>query len=675
MAGADRAKNPEADHKATGAKVYDYQEQLIRTHNEWKKFVNNRSTDSSSSIVPQVIFDSWIRCRKRGVDPYLKKVPIVLDRNDLKKRQAANRRLIEISLPYMNNLYKFLRGSGFVLVLTDSDVYILEIIGDEDVKTMSAKGNLVPGACWNEEMAGTSGGTAMALGIPIQVYASEHYCINSHRWACSAAPIRNPEGEIIGGLNMSGPYDKANPHTLGMVVAATHAIENHLKMEKSIKECQLAYGFQNAVIESISEAMIAISADDVITLANKDAKALLNMTEDSLMGKNIRDLLGNGKNRQLLKFITGSGSLTDIEVKFFTPTELKKFIMSSYPIVTPLNKEGGRIITFNESKRAQALVTRMIGARAKLRFADIIGKHPRFLKTVELAKRASATTTTVLLTGKSGTGKDIFAQAIHNESRWKNGPYVAVNCAAIPRDLIASEFFGYANGAFTGSQKGGNQGKFELADGGTLFLDEISEIPLELQATLLRAIEDKVITRIGGRDTIPLDVRIIAATNKNLREEVKKGNFREDLYYRINVLTIEMIPLCERKTDIPLFIDKFIEKIGRALNLTINRINDQVLKTLEDYAWPGNVRELQNVLEKVLNIIPGSEITMDILPPEIIQNRMIKEPDFQIRTIKDMEQMAILQMLHANNSKNEIARKLNISRNTLYRRLEKYGLQ
>ena len=197
----------------------------------------------------------------------------------------------------------------------------------------------------------------------------------------------------------------------------------------------------------------------------------------------------------------------------------------------------------------------------------------------------------VLLLGKSGTGKDIFAQSIHNASDRKNGPYVAINCGAIPRDLIASELFGHEEGAFTGSRRGGNQGKFELADGGTIFLDEIAETPLELQTALLRVIEDKSVLRIGGTRVRPVDVRIIAATNKDLRDEVQKGNFREDLYYRANVFAIEMVPLCERLDDIPLLTDHFIKQCASAMKKNIARVDKKIMDVFMSYTWPGNVRE------------------------------------------------------------------------------------
>jgi len=286
----------------------------------------------------------------------------------------------------------------------------------------------------------------------------------------------------------------------------------------------------------------------------------------------------------------------------------------------------------------------------------------------------SRSNTNVLLLGRSGTGKDIFAQSIHNASMRKNAPYLAINCAAIPRDLISSELFGYAEGAFTGSRRGGNQGKFELADGGTIFLDEIAEMPLELQAVLLRVIEDKSIIRIGGTQIKPVDIRIIAATNKNIEEEVRKGNFRDDLYYRLNVFTLHITPLSERTDDIPLLVDLFVKKYGRAMGKEIDKIDKKVIEKFMNYSWPGNVRELQNVIERMLTLAHTNELTVDLIPAGILRPHSpeFKEEDFE--SPKDMERRMIIKLLSMNISKREIAQRLKIGRTTLYRKLDQYKL-
>jgi transcriptional regulator of acetoin/glycerol metabolism len=650
----------------------DYCKNIVAINAEWKNFIAGVQIDNNY-IIPNKILDSWKRCKEKRTDPYLTKVPVVLDRDNFKKRLEKNKELIDASLPFVKNLYTFVKGSGFVVVLYDYETYILKIIGDEEVKKSAEKGNLIEGACWDEETAGTNGGgTVLKLGEPIQIFAGEHYCINSRKWTCSGAPIRNPEGKIIGGIDMTGPYQKANSHTLGMVVAAAYAIENYLRQTKNFEECQAANNFKNTVIESITEALITIDQNGFITMVNNKFTNKCNLPLNMIVGKNIKDFFNKDKNKDLLNIISINQPVTDAVVRIFQQNKFIDCTISCNPILSPQKNILGKIIMLNEIKRARSLVNRLTGARASFRFKNMIGKNTRFLDSIRQAKLASKSVSTVLLLGESGTGKDVFAQAIHNESSRKDGPYIAINCAAIPRDLISCELFGYSEGAFTGSKKGGNEGKFELAGGGTIFLDEITEMPLELQTTLLRVLEDKTITRIGGKEIVQLDVRIIAASNKNIREEVKKGAFREDLYYRVNVFTIEMIPLRERKNDIPILADQFIKNISEKMNRNINRVDDKIFKVLLNYAFPGNVRELQNIIERAINIAPLNEITLDLIPFEVVHGQQITEDGYGIVSIDDMERRMILNMLRSNFSKSDIANKMKISRNTLYRRLNKY---
>ena len=258
-------------------------------------------------------------------------------------------------------------------------------------------------------------------------------------------------------------------------------------------------------------------------------------------------------------------------------------------------------LILHELKKSRKFAGKILSGQATYTFEQVIGKNEKFMKIVAYAKKIADSKSTVLITGESGTGKEVFAQAIHNYSIRKDEPFIAVNCGAIPRTLIESELFGYEDGAFTGAKKGGNAGKFEIAEGGTIFLDEIGEMPIDMQIKLLRVIEAGVITRIGSSIEIPIDVRIIAATNKNLKNEVENGNFRKDLYYRLNVLPIYLPPLRERREDIPEFINYYMEKTAEKLNKQAINISEEYMKYLIDYDWPGNVRELENVIELIIN--------------------------------------------------------------------------
>jgi transcriptional regulator with PAS, ATPase and Fis domain len=362
---------------------------------------------------------------------------------------------------------------------------------------------------------------------------------------------------------------------------------------------------------------------------------------------------------------------------------------------------GGFVLTLRSIERVQRLVHRMSGARARLTFDHIVGESHPLVEAVRMARIAASSNSNVLLHGETGTGKEIFAQSIHNASGRSDGPFVAINCAAMPRELITSELFGYEGGSFTGADKQGRPGKFELAHGGTLFLDEIGDMPRDLQTSLLRAIETRTIMRIGGQGVVPVDVRIIAATHKDLAEEARQGNFRSDLFFRLNVFTIEVPTLRQRKSDIPLLAQHFIQQQSRALGRPLG-ITPEALAALEAYPWPGNVRELENSLERAIYIAQRAIISWEDLPeavrlglelvplPRFSPGRELPlQPGMQYASKppvpQDRERLKeerantearlILETYHLNGDNLErTAQALGISRTTLWRKKVRYHL-
>lgn len=315
---------------------------------------------------------------------------------------------------------------------------------------------------------------------------------------------------------------------------------------------------------------------------------------------------------------------------------------------------------------------------AKYSLKDIIGNTPEILMCKEKVKKVAKFNSNVLILGESGVGKELFANAVHNESQKKDMPFISLNCSAIPENLLQSELFGYEEGSFTGAKKGGNMGKFELANGGTIFLDEIGEMSYHMQAKILRVLQEKEIERIGGKSPIKLDVRVICATNRNLEEMVKKGKFREDLYYRLHVLNIDVPPLRNRKNDIPLLVDKYMSELYRESGLFRN-IPENVMEILKNYSWPGNIRELKNVVEKICVNSEDANISINDIPPYII-NSSVKDKltDHQTglgKIVEAVEKEVILNTLkECGYNKSETSKKLNIPRATLYRKIEEYGL-
>jgi len=311
---------------------------------------------------------------------------------------------------------------------------------------------------------------------------------------------------------------------------------------------------------------------------------------------------------------------------------------------------------------------------------QIIGESPQIKEVMDLVNRVAKSNATVLILGESGTGKELVANAIHYNSNRKNKPFVKVNCGALPENLLESELFGHEKGAFTGaiSRK---IGRFERAHGGSIFLDEIGEMSFSTQVKLLRVLQEKQIERVGSTEVIDVDVRIIAATNKDLKRLVEEGRFREDLYYRLNVIPIKIPPLRERKQDIPLLVKYFLQKYSLETGRRGMTISDSALDKLKAYSWPGNIRELQNVIERAVILSPGREITEDQLPPEIVKrDKQIELDEFKLPkngvNLNDLEKSLIKQALDmTNGNQTEAARLLGITRHTLIYRMEKYGLK
>jgi transcriptional regulator with PAS, ATPase and Fis domain len=631
----------------------------------WNLFMTEGKIDPD---VRPIIAQSWLRSRQKGVNPYSEKTK-KLDPDLFNAELSANKNLLATAVPIIKNLYNFVQNSCFLISLASNKGVILEVLGDREIVV---KSHVNKGDIWTEESSGTNS-TSLCLTMqkPIQVFAAEHFCKSAHKWTCSSAPIFDENKQFIGVLNMAGEYTKVHLHTLGMVVAGANAIENNMRIQKSLNEATIADNYKNAIIESIDEGILVINKDKTIGHINSNAKILLKIPAGKkVISQPVNKILG--ANHPLTRKIEKCfQQIIDDEMLFL---EEEDFVVNHRLIYSSSQKVDGLVLVLRGSSKMKKLVNSFVGPRATYTFANLIGKNSKFLSSVNLAKAAAHSISNVLLVGESGTGKEIFAHSIHNASDRKSGPFLAINCAALPRNLVESELFGYAEGAFTGAKKGGNPGKFELADGGTLFLDEIGELPLEFQAILLRVLQEKLITRIGGKKLIPVDVRIIAATNKNLEEEIKKANFRQDLYYRINVLTINIPPLRERPEDIIILANHFLNKLNLRLDKKVKHIDKEVIELFTKYHWPGNARELQNILERSLNIATSDHISTAVLPEKIISLKQEKS-NTGLVPLEKYEKELILTLLNENKgNRTKVAQKMGISRTSLYRKLNKYKI-
>jgi transcriptional regulator of acetoin/glycerol metabolism len=466
----------------------------------WNDFVRTGSAEPAQ--VRRTILESWERCRNAGVEFDRGKCWDFISGRELVERRGL---LCEISEPIMETLHQCVRDSGFVIVLVDRDGYILASLGDLVSLRQAEKLNFGPGANWSEQSVGTNAiGTALAIGYPIEVTGSEHYCETHHRWTCAAAPIKNPEGDVIGCLDMSGPREKAHFYSLGMTVAAVRAIEERLRLEQSHKYYVNVSKHLATVFDSVSEGLITIDNKGLITGINASAARLLRLHPRDLVGTSIDEVVRmDGK---LRSFMHNGREYAEEELVLKSQERQVRCVGSANPILSEKGSKLGAVFTFTKMRGSPSQIVAGGGSDSRFMFKDVIGESLTMRESLEKAKKVARSPSTVLILGESGTGKELFAQAIHNASDRRDGPFVSVNCGAIPGELIQSELFGYAEGAFTGARRGGRPGKLELANGGSIFLDEIGDMPLGMQVNLLRVLEEKAIMRVGDNKIIPVDV-------------------------------------------------------------------------------------------------------------------------------------------------------------------------
>ncbi|NHM31461.1 sigma 54-interacting transcriptional regulator [Bacillus sp. C11] len=618
--------------------------------------------------------ESRQRSRENKIDPNQRNGRVF--KEVWKQSILENAELINTTLPLMNDIYQLVEGTGFMVVLCDRSGLLLKTLGDEDTLEKARAISFVEGADWSEEGVGTNAiGTCIKAEVPLQVFHHEHYMKICQEWTCSASPIFGLDGKLMGVLNMAGPYEKVHRHTLGMVVSTAKAVENLMKLQEKIRRNELMQSYLEATMNSLTTGIMLVNQQGEIIQANKTLQDMIQLKEEDLIDKKIDQVFEN-KLFQNEIYCLDIIKDKDIRLKIKNGGFPKQVLLNSQPVYKG-EEQIASLLIIQEIQKVRQLVNQFTGNQANITFREIIGQSPLLIRSINEARAASNSPSNVLLLGESGTGKDLFAQAIHNENERRDMPFIAINCGAIPRDLLGSELFGYAEGAFTGARKGGNSGKFELADGGTIFLDEIGEMSLDMQVLLLRVLQNREITRIGNHKVIPVNVRIIAATNKNLKEEVRKGNFREDLYFRLNVLPIHIPSLREREGDIALLASHFVKLYKKRIPTRIESISSSFMRAIEQYNWPGNVRELQNVIERSLNRSSTGVLSVESLPEEVggHHEHTPSVQRFPIKKDERQKHMLLEVLMNCDYNYSQAAKALNISRSTLYRRMERYNLK
>ena len=579
-----------------------------------KDFMNG--TGHPEKVIREEVLDSWRRSRAFHIIPKEARASI-LSPAQLQEAIAQNQVLYDIAASFIEYLYQFVKGSGFMLMFADKNGHILKIVGDFDIVETARNQDipLMEGSCRLESVLGTNAiGTPLFSGRPIQLFSYEHYFELSSNWTCSGAPILL-NGEILGVICISGFWERAHAHTLGMVMSAAEAISRQLYLTEANEHLIAMRNQLQTSIDSIHSGIFLLDEHYNVSYVNAITLNTLKFTKEELLHHSYRDFFPNLELEQLKQ------NTYDIETTVCGKNEsFKCYISIKFVADTNYSNRESFLISFRKTEYIQQLANKVMGSDARYTFDNIIGECPPLQRLKGLAQKVAQGNTSVLITGESGTGKELFAQSIHNNSPHAQGPFVAINCGAIPKDLIESELFGYDSGAFTGARKEGRAGKFELANGGTIFLDEIGDMPYEVQVRLLRVLQEKSVTRIGGKKSIPLNVRVIAATNVNLEEAIESHVFRSDLYYRLNVFSLHIPPLRDRGDDIFLLTHYFLEKYQNPNTEPITLISDEVREIFQVYNWPGNIRELENVIERACILTTNGYLTVDALPSNMLKS-------------------------------------------------------
>ncbi|HDR3649317.1 sigma-54-dependent Fis family transcriptional regulator [Bacillus cereus group sp. Bce001] len=606
----------------------------------WKKFVDEGVLDSNR--INERISESWYRCKQANVNPHMNKGQKILSSNIFQDQKKKSEIFLDIAIPQIQNMRKTIDELQMMALLIDPDGYVLSLSGNEQTLKRAKHINFIEGVKWTEAAVGTNAiGTALEIEEAIMISGTEHYSVASHSWSCAAAPIHNDDGKLIGVLDFSCPIEFSHPYMLGMVTSIAHAIERECSIRVHQNELHLIHRFLD-VIDSDEQVVICNHRDVIVSASKKVRERVSNWSRMKL-----EDLMQNGLKPKL-------------EVPVYSNDR-----MIGKCIYVKENKQGN---VFSTSPFINGIT-----------FPGVIGTSNAFQHTLEEIKLVSPTDASVYVCGETGVGKEYVARAIHENSPRKNGPFIAVNCGALPKELMESELFGYAEGAFTGARRQGYKGKFEQADGGTIFLDEIGEVPPEMQVALLRVLQERTVIPIGGSKEVPVNIRIITATHKDLLRLVEEGKFRQDLYYRLHVYPLYVPSLIERKEDIPYFIQHFCER--KNWNIVFPK---SICNQFSQHTWPGNIRELLNALERIYILSQGREICEKQIS-FLLQTMMRNQHQLELQTENKTEDTlnfrekiqrdSMIEALEKTNGNVSLAAKLlDVPRSTFYKRMQKYKL-
>jgi transcriptional regulator of acetoin/glycerol metabolism len=623
-----------------------------------------------AGVVNETILRSWQRSAERGIGMERGETRCT-PRYDLMRRRDMNNVLLLRSQPVMENLYHEICGTSSMVLLADSEGVILHSIGDPDFVDQAQKVYLKPGGIWSEGVNGTNAiGTALEEQTAVHVQSSEHFIEKNRFLSCSATPIFDPRGAILGALDVSGDYRVHQQHTMALVRLSAQIIENQMFAPEFPNDIVVCFHLKPEFIGTLYEGIAVFSPQGEFIAANRSALLQFGLDRFRMSGHCFASLF-----------------------RLSLPKLLEQDSLQHHPVLKLQLQSGaevyGRVwpgasalpvkflpITASPSKENR---TRTNGAGEPALLDELELGDRRMQGLIAKALKVVGHDIPIMIEGESGTGKELLARALHMAGPRSNGPFVPVNCASIPEGLIESELFGYQEGAFTGAKRKGHIGKIREADKGTLFLDEIGEMPLQLQARLLRVLQDRMVSPLGGTGSFRVELSVVCATNRRVRDAVAAGTFREDLYYRLNGLLLTLPSLKEREDRVAL-ARKILDDLAGEERIV--SISPQVLSLFENHPWPGNIRQLHNVLRTALALLgAGHEITVDELSEDFIEQAGCGTKGGNVCTVPsaggsgdallaDVEARCISSTLDRTGGNiAAAARMMGIGRNTLYRKL------
>ncbi len=615
----------------------------------WERFL----TGHPRAIVPagNFVVSSWQRSLALGVNPANRSAPLLARGEAMRQLHLRHREVLTAAANVFAELTDLFAGSRSIALLTNPDGVVLEAVGDLYTLEQGQDIHLMPGGDWSEGTVGTNGiGTVLATGRPAQVHAAEHFCEGIKRWTCAAAPIYEPgTGAILGVVDISGPPATYQRNNLALAVATARQIESTLGERAAQERTRLLEVCLQRLTASDTAGLLAI--DRTGRLVHTTGR----VASPVALGERVPGLDVNMAVEEWANCLPEQW-----RAEWFSPVGFG-------------GRTIGAVLVIPEKPRT---VAGRLGAQAsesdpeRSGFDAVIGRSLPMTAMIERARLLAGRRVPVLIEGETGVGKELIARALHGPQDGR--PFIAFNCGAASKELVAGDLFGHVRGAFTGATSEGRPGRFELAHGGTLCLDEIGEMPLELQPVLLRVLEEGVVYRLGDTQPRHVDVRLIAITNRNLRDEVAAGRFRRDLFYRIAVTALTVPPLRDRGCDIDLLVAHFNDQLASRHRVAPRIFSPETLAALRVLPWPGNVRELRNVVESALLTGADPVATLQEIPARPGPAPAAPVP---LASLQDAEHDMIaraLQQAHGNIA--SASRLLRISRSTLYRKMERYGL-